>query len=272
MRITVGVITLNEESNIERCLRSIEGVADEILVVDSGSTDRTRVLAGAFGVRWESLPWQGYVGQKNQVLSLASHPWVLSLDADEALSPLLRSEILALKLSAEEDHSVSGYSIPRCVCYEGHWIRRGDWYPDRLVRLFRREKARFTGGRVHERLELEGRSVELKGELEHYSFRDAADHLARCRLYARLWAEDRWGHGKRCGRFSPYSHAFFRWFRGFILRGGIADGKLGLRIANYSAYEVFLKYTWLRELQRGHSPWNSPSAPRISSPREDLSR
>lgn len=250
MKITVGIITLNEESNIERCLRSVEGLADEILVLDSGSTDQTRALAEAFGVRWEVLAWQGYVAQKNRVLSLASHPWVLSLDADEALSPTLRTELLRVKGTASERDPVGGYSMPRCVCYEGRWIRHGDWYPDRLVRLFRKDKARFEGGRVHERLELEGSIVELSGELEHYSFRDSADHLERCRHYARLWAEDRWSQGKRCGPLSPYTHALFRWCRGFLLRGGFADGRLGLRIASYSAYEVFLKYTWLRELQQ----------------------
>lgn len=258
MKITVGIITLNEEANLGRCLSSVNGLADEILIVDSGSTDRTREIAESFGVRWESRSWQGFVQQKNEVLKLATHPWVLSLDADEALSPELRVELMALKSASVPSQRWGGYSMPRCVCYEGRWIRHGDWYPDRLVRLFQRSKARFVGGKVHERLEIEGEICRLHGELEHHSFSDASDHFARCQKYARLWAEDKWGLGKRCGRWTPHLHAAFRWIRGFVLRRGFLDGRLGLRIASYSAYEVYLKYSLLRSM--GQPPESSGSS------------
>src|SRR5258708_15498671 len=117
--------------------------------------------------------------------------------------------------------------MPRCVPYEGRWIRHGDWYPDRLTRLFRRSCARFAGGKVHERLELPGTVRELRGDLYHYSFRDAADHWARCQKYARLWAETQTEAGRTTNAMAPYLHAAFRWFRGYVLRAGFLDGAQG---------------------------------------------
>ncbi len=253
MKISFGLITLNEAENLPRCLRSCADLADEIVIVDSGSTDGTARIARESGARFFHQDWLGYVGQKNQVLALAQHDWVFSLDADEELSPVLREEIRALKPS-DPPPAVSGFSVPRCVCYEGRWIRHGDWYPDRLPRLFRRDRAKFAGGRVHERLEIAGGVTPLRGDLHHYSFRDAADHRARCQLYARLWAEDKFQAGKNAGPLAPWLHAGFRWLRGYGLRGGFLDGALGGRIAVLCAREVFLKYQLLRELNRTHPP------------------
>ncbi len=174
MKISFCLITLNEEKNLPRCLASCAGLADEIIVLDSGSTDATEKIARQFGARFEHQDWLGFVGQKNRVLSLATRDWIFSLDADEELSPELRAEILSLKNSGAPSHNVNGYSMPRCVLYEGRWIRHGDWYPDRLVRLFRRDHARFAGGNVHERLEISGPVQDLHGDLHHYSFADAA--------------------------------------------------------------------------------------------------
>lgn len=251
MKITFGIITLNEETNIQRCLESIQTVADEILIVDSQSTDRTREIAGKFNVNWQIIPWEGYVRQKNHVLRLATHPWVFSIDADEALSPELLSEIRTIKSKADqlEQHNHAGYSMPRCVYYEGHWIRHGDWYPDRLVRLFKKEQAQFAGGRIHERLEIRGHIQELSGEIEHHSFKDTEDHLNRCRKYARLWAEEKFEQGRKANALAPTLHATFRWIRGYLLRGGFLDGLQGFKIASFCAYEVFLKYTLLREMR-----------------------
>jgi glycosyltransferase involved in cell wall biosynthesis len=257
MKITLGIITWNEEGNLRRCLESVRGLVEEIVVVDSGSTDGTEAIAREYGARWETRKWDGYVGQKNHVLGLASHRWVLSLDADEALSPELREELLAWKRGGAavegsvEDAGYAGYAMPRCVCYEGRWIRHGDWYPDRLTRLFLREKAHFAGGRVHERLVLEGPVGRFTGEIQHFSFRDAADHWARGHKYAHLWAEDKRAQGRRCRVWDPVLHGVFRWFRAFVLRGGFLDGALGLRIATYSACEVYRKYALLRRLWQG---------------------
>jgi glycosyltransferase involved in cell wall biosynthesis len=249
MKISFCLITLNEEKNLLRCLKSCADLADEIVVLDSGSTDATEKIARQFGARWRHQDWLGYVGKKNKVLSLAGHPWVFSLDADEELSAELRDEIRLLKqIEPAEDRN--GFSLPRCVFYEGKWIRHGDWYPDRLVRLFRRDRARFGGGKVHERLEVSGRIVPLHGELRHYSYRDAADHRARCEQYARLWAETQNEAGATANAIAPYLHASFRWFRGYVLRRGFLDGRPGWRIAGFCAREVFLKYRLLRGMKR----------------------
>jgi glycosyltransferase involved in cell wall biosynthesis len=248
VKISFCLITLDEEQNLPRCLKSCADLADEIVVLDSGSTDATEKIAREFGARFERQDWLGYVGQKNKALSLASHDWIFSLDADEELSPELRDEIRLLKSAGKIGGDVGGFSMPRCVFYEGRWIRHGDWYPDRLVRWFRRDRAKFSGGKVHERLEVSGRIIQLHGELHHYSFRDAADHRARCEHYAKLWAQEKFASGQNANYFAPAFHAAFRWLRGYVLRGGFLDGAQGRRIAGFCALETFWKYRLLREL------------------------
>ena len=253
MKISCCLITLNEAENLTRCLRSCADLVDEIVILDSGSSDATGRIAAEFRARLEHQDWLGYVGQKNKVLSLAANEWVLSLDADEELSPELREEIRALK-RAESADGVAGFSMPRCVLYEGRWIRHGDWYPDRLTRLFRKSQGRFAGGKVHERLEISGRVEHLRGELHHHSFRDAADHWARCKKYARLWAETQHELGQTAGPLAPYGHAVFRWLRGYVFKRGFLDGAQGWRIAVFCAREAFLKYQLLRALNRAPQP------------------
>jgi glycosyltransferase involved in cell wall biosynthesis len=252
MKLSFVLITLNEADNLPRALRSCAALADEIILLDSGSTDATARIAADFGARFQHQDWLGYVGQKNLALSLATHDWVFSLDADEALSAELAAEISAFKQASIPD-DLSGCSMPRCVFYEGRWIRHGDWYPDRLTRLFRKSRAHFAGGKVHERLELTGPVRPLTGDLHHHSFRDAADHRARGEKYARLWAETQFELGRRAGPLAPYAHAAFRWFRACILKRGFLDGVAGWHIAILSAREVALKYRLLRELNRAHS-------------------
>lgn len=246
MKITAGIITLDEEERLPGAIASLRGLVDEILVIDSGSRDGTERIARDAGARWVHQDWLGYVGQKNRVIELATHPWLLSLDADEALSEGLREEIGALRSAGEPPADVTGFSMPRCVLYEGRWIRHGDWYPDRLVRLFRRDAARFAGGRVHERLE-------LKGDIHHFSFRDAADHRARGERYARLWAESAWERGRHVGPAAPWLHAGYRWVRCYLLRRGFLDGAQGWRIAALFARETALKYRTLQGMLRDES-------------------
>jgi glycosyltransferase involved in cell wall biosynthesis len=252
MKISACLIVHNEEKNLERCLKSLVPVVDEIVVVDSGSTDRTLEIAGSFKARIIRQEWLGYVGQKNFALEQAAHPWVLSIDADEELSPELADAVRCLEIDplTEAAGAPNGYTVPRLVYYRGKWIRHGDWYPDRLVRLFRRDQARFTGGRVHEKLEIAGRHPLLPGDLRHYTYANAADRRERSAKYAALWAETALEEGRRTYPGIGALRAVFRFVRGFILKAGFLDGLVGFDIAFGNAREVWLKYHLLRQLQR----------------------
>jgi len=251
MKISACIITLNEERNLPRCLKSVTRVADEILVVDSGSKDRTVEIARQFGARVVPQDWLGYVGQKNFALDQAAHPWVLSIDADEELSPELVNSIGQVKptLAVDSPDSPSGYEVSRVVYYRERWIRHGDWYPDRLVRLFQRDKVRFSGGRVHERLEAPGTHPLLPGDLRHYTYENAADRADRCAHYAALWAQSAFEDGRRATVWSAPLHSLARFSKGFFLKQGFLDGAVGWDIAMGNAREVWLKYYLLRQLQ-----------------------
>jgi len=250
MKISACIITLNEERNLPRCLKSIAPLADEILVVDSGSTDATREIALQFGARVIARDWLGYVGQKNFSLDQAAHPWVLSIDADEELSPELAAAIARLKSDPGTDSpgGPNGYEVSRLVFYRGRWIHHGDWYPDRLVRLFRRAEARFSGGHVHEKLELPGAHPILPGHLHHFTYENAADRDQRCARYAALWAQSAHEQGRHAHPWSGPLHALARLGKCFLLKGGFLDGAVGWDIAVGNAREVWLKYHLLRQL------------------------
>ncbi|MFH1066550.1 MAG: glycosyltransferase family 2 protein [bacterium] len=247
MKISACLITLNAERVLGRCLASVVSVADEIVVVDCGSVDRTCRIAEGFGARVAPHPWEGYVRQKNFAVSLASHEWILSIDADEELSPELIREIFALK---QMSFKADGFFMPRVVYFQNRWIRFGDWHPDFLIRLFKKNKARFVGGAVHERLELAGTASHLRGEIFHYTYANREDHLQRMEKYSSLWAENACREGRRCAVWTPWLCAGWRLFRGFILKKGWKGGALGWQIARDCAYEVFLKYQKLRQLRR----------------------
>jgi glycosyltransferase involved in cell wall biosynthesis len=253
VKISACLIVCNEERNLGRCLASVAPVVDEIVVVDSGSIDRTQEIAGKFGARVIVQPWLGYVGQKNFALGHAAHPWTLSIDADEELSPELAAAIGRLRddPAAGLPGAPNGYQVSRLVFYRGKWIRHGDWYPDRLVRLFRRAEARFTGGRVHEKLEISGGHPVLPGHLRHYTYVNAADRAKRCATYAMLWAQTALERNRRTWPGIAPAHAALRFVRGYILKLGFLDGRVGLDVAWGNAREVWLKYRLLRELQMG---------------------
>ena len=256
MKISACVITRNEERNLPRCLKSVAPLADEILVVDSGSADATPDIAAQFGARVIHQDWLGYVGQKNFALDHAAHSWVLSIDADEEISPELAAAIARLKgathgsKAADKPGSPNGYKFSRIVFYRGRWIRHGDWYPDRLVRLFRRTEARFSGGRVHEKLELRGEHPILPGHLHHFTYDNAYDRADRCARYAALWAQSAHEHHRRAHAWSGPVHALARLAKGFVLKRGFLDGAIGWDIAAGNAREVWLKYQLLRKLNR----------------------
>jgi glycosyltransferase involved in cell wall biosynthesis len=256
MKLSAFIITLNEAENIERCLHSLQGLVDEIVVVDSGSDDGTREIAVALGAKVLQLPWQGFVGQKNFALQQCTHDWVFSIDADEEVSPQLRAEIETLKpqlVVRSEKQNLVAYAVPRRVWYRGRWIRHGDWNPDYVTRLFLRARGQFAGGEVHELVQIEGKTQRLQGLLWHYTYRDEADHLERLEKYSTLWARSKFRDGKRAGVLSPYVRSAVRWVRALLLKRGFLDGHLGWRIAQLSAREVFLKYSKLRRLQNGQT-------------------
>jgi glycosyltransferase involved in cell wall biosynthesis len=250
MKISACLITFNEERNLPRCLKSIAPLADEIVVIDADSTDRTRDIAREFGARVIPQPWLGYVGQKNFALDRAAHEWVLSIDADEEISPELATAIARVKADphAETVVAPSGYRVSRIVFYRGRWIRHGDWYPDRLVRLFRRSEGRFTGGLVHEKLEVPGPHPILPGHLHHFTYENSAARTERSIRYAALWAESARKQGRRAGAGSGRFRALARFVRGYFLKGGFLDGAIGWDIAVGNAREVRLKYDLLRKL------------------------
>jgi glycosyltransferase involved in cell wall biosynthesis len=250
MKITACIITLDEERNLPRCLKSIASVADEILVVDSGSTDATTDLARQAGARVIRQDWLGYVGQKNFARDRAAYSWVLSIDADEELSPELAEAITKLKNdpAAEAPGAPNGYTVSRMVFYRGRWIRHGDWYPDRLVRLFRRNDGRFLGGRVHEKLEIVGKHPLLPGHLHHYTYENAAARKERATLYAELWAQTAYEQLESAYPWSAPVHALARLVKGFIFKGGFLDGAIGWDIAAGNTRETWLKYRKLRKM------------------------
>ncbi|MEM6883736.1 MAG: glycosyltransferase family 2 protein [Verrucomicrobiota bacterium] len=245
MKISACIITLNEEENLPRCLESIHDLVDEIVVVDSGSTDRTNYIATDFNARFIRNDWNGYVAQKNFALSKAKFNWVLSLDADEELSPELQSSLKTLKLNGHSE-LVTGYEMSRVVDYQGDLVRFGDWYPDTLVRLFKKDAAEFAGGHVHERLEINGEVQPLAGEIIHHSFKDETDYLQRMDHYSALWAEQKRVDGETAGALAPYTHSIWRFLRSYLIKGGFRGGSLGLKLSKLQAREVFLKYSKLQ--------------------------
>ncbi|MDW7760200.1 MAG: glycosyltransferase family 2 protein [Acidobacteriota bacterium] len=245
MKISAVLITLNEEKRLEPALRSLRDVADEIIVVDSGSKDGTVRLAKNYTSRVFERAWAGYADQKNYANGLASHPWILSLDADERLSPELRREILDLK---PVDPACSAFSMPRRVHYLGKWIRHSGWYPDRKIRLFRMDKARWDGAFVHESLVVSGEVRKLKGDIHHFTYRGIDDHVARINRFSELGAQKLYAARKK----SRSGHLVFlpaaRFLKSYILKLGFLDGFPGFVIAVLNGYAVFIRYAKLREI------------------------
>jgi len=245
--LSVVIITLNEERNIRRCLESVQDVADEIIVLDAFSTDRTQQICEEFGVTFEQRAWAGYAATKNYLNSLAASDYILSLDADEALSPELKAELLAQKTTG-----FSGtYSVNRLTNYCGKWIRHSGWFPDIKPRLFPKEGSRWDGEYVHEVL-LHPPSPEqvFKGVLEHYSYYSYTDHRQRADRYSLLTAQKFYAAGKKVGILKPYLSAAGRFFAMFILKKGFLDGWMGFKIAQISAQSNVVKYKELRRLNR----------------------
>ena len=246
MKLTVTVITYNEASNIAAALDSVAW-ADEIIVIDSGSTDDTVAIARAKATHVEVREWPGYGAQKNHAAELASNDWILSIDADERVSAELASEIRALPAGS---NSASGYRIPRVAFYLGRWIRSTDWYPDYQLRLYDRRAGRWDTRRVHESVAVNGSIGVLKHELQHFPYRDLSHHLSTVDRYTTLAAEDWRAAGRRASDLQMFFSPRFAFLRNYILKGGFRDGRAGLLVSILNSYYVFLKYAKLWELER----------------------
>jgi (heptosyl)LPS beta-1,4-glucosyltransferase len=248
--VSVTIITLNEADDIAAAIDSASW-ADEILVVDSGSTDGTTDLARAKGAAVTTRAWTGYVDQKNHAASLARHDWIFSLDADERIPPALAAEIRALLASEPPQR---GYRVPRITFHLGRWLRTTDFYPDFQTRLYDRRAARWRGKYVHESVSVNGAVGRLKNELQHYSYKDLRDHLERINRYSTLAALQMHEAGRRAGPFDLIVHPAAAFLRNYVLRRGFMDGMAGLTVSAVNAYSVFLKFAKLWELEGNPKP------------------
>ena len=242
MQISATIVTLNEEHNIARAIESLRCV-DEIVVVDSGSTDRTCDVAARLGARVVSEGWRGYAAQKNFAASLAHYDWILSLDADEALTEELEAEILLLK---KEGPRFPGYSMPRLAQYLGRWILHSGWYPDRKVRLYDRHRGEWVGQYVHESVRIDGTPGELGGNLQHFTCDSLSAHLRTLDRYTSLAATELRARGQQAGWSRLIFDPPWTFFRTYVLRQGFLDGIHGFVIAWMAALYTFLKYAKAR--------------------------
>lgn len=245
-KISAVIITFNEERNISRCLDSLQGIVDEIVVVDSYSTDRTQELVENSGARFIQNTFEGHIEQKNYALSQASHDWVLSLDADEALSDQLKDAIRQVKTSINHD----GYTMNRLSNYCGHWIRHGSWYPDTKLRLFDRTKIRWTGVNPHDKASpiTTATVSHLKGDLLHFTYYTIEEHVRKLDYFSSIAAKAYFQKKKPAHLWDLWVRPGFAFFRDFILRGGFLDGYYGWVIARFTAHYTFQKYVKLRFL------------------------
>jgi glycosyltransferase involved in cell wall biosynthesis len=255
LKITATIITFNEEENVRAACESVAW-ADEILVVDSRSTDRTREVAAGCGARVVERDWPGFAAQKEFAARAASHDWVFSLDADERVSDQLGASLGELR-GLDETRLADGYRIARRSFYMGRWIKGGGWYPDFQLRLYRRTRGRWEGAHVHESVRMQaGARVEtLAGDLLHYSVRDAAHHHRMIgERYAPLAARKMFEAGRRTSPLRLATAAPAAFTRSFLLKGGFRDGLAGLAIARFAAHHAFLKHLMLWEMQEGRKP------------------
>jgi len=243
-RLSICVITLNEAHDLPRLLKSVEGLAEQIVVVDSGSTDATVEIARAAGAHVLTRVWGNYADQKNFAASQASEDWILLLDADEEVSSELRESILKWKAAPPE---FPVYEMARMAWFLGAWIHHSRWYPDWQRRLFDRRKAQFSGA-IHESLQFQGAIGRLQGDLLHYTVRNLEEQRQKSDEYSTLAARAMFESGRREWRAAKWFATPWAWIRYFVLGAGFLDGYRGLVIARSAAQTVWLKYTKLGEL------------------------
>lgn len=251
--LSVIIITLNEGQNLGQCLGSVAGLADEIVVVDSGSKDDTLDIARHFGARILETDWPGFGPQKNRALDAATGDWVLSLDADECLSPELAAEIRTIVRDGRE--GCDCYALPRLSWYCGQYMRHSGWHPDFVARLFRRGTARFSDDKVHERLLPKGATVNLQHLLLHYSFRDFSAVLKKIDAYSSASAQAAYARGRRATLWTALGHGLWTFIRTYIFKAGFLDGAYGLALAISNAEGSYYRYLKIWHMEKGKGPW-----------------
>ncbi len=257
-KISAVLISFNEQEKVARALSSLRGIADEIIVVDSRSTDQTRRICRQFTDRVIERPWPGYRRQKQFATDQSTHEWVLSLDCDEELSPALRRELTAWKASSDPDPD--GYFIPRLTWFMGRWIRHTTWHPDWQLRLFRPSQGKWQGGRVHESFNVEGSTARLENPIWHYTYSDFSEYLRQLDRFSTLAAADAIDAGKRAGVGRLVLSAPLSFFKNYFLKRGFLDGVPGLTVSALAAVSTLFKHLKLWELER--APKENPSGDR----------
>ena len=247
--LSAVIITFNEERNIARCLDSVKDIADDIVVLDSFSTDKTEEICKNYGARFFQKAWTNYSDQKNYANSLAAYDWIFSIDSDEALSEELKKSILDIKKSSEN----LNFRICRITNYCGKWIHHSGWYPDIKLRFFDRRKNQWEG-QIHERINVveEASIPVLTGDCYHYSYYSLEGHKAQAKHFSEVAAQDLFSRRKTASFLKPAISAFIKFIKIYLINLGFLDGKAGFTIARISANAVYLKYSKLRQLNNSH--------------------
>ncbi|MCK4639554.1 MAG: glycosyltransferase family 2 protein [Bacteroidales bacterium] len=247
-QLSVVIITLNEEKNIGRCIDSIKDIADEIVVVDSFSTDKTRQICESENVRFILHEFEGYIEQKIYASSQAKFPYILSLDADEALSEELKKSIIKVK----ENWNFDGYTMNRLTNYCGKWIKHCGWYPDKKLRLFDSRLGKWTGVNPHDEFVLKtgAKTTHLKGDILHYSYYSLEEHLKQIEKFTDISSKELFKNGKKFSSFKLIFNPVFKFIRDYFFNLGFLDGRLGYIICKYSAKATYLKYYKLIKLHQ----------------------
>jgi len=247
-KLSAVIITFNEERNIQRCIESLLPVADEIIIVDSFSTDRTEEICKLYGIKFFQNVFEGHIEQKNIALLKANHDWILSIDADEALSETLQK---AIKKSLEAPQ-FDAFAMNRLTNYCGKWVKYCGWYPDTKVRLVKKSKAHWTGTNPHDKLELKEKSQVggLQGDLLHYSYYTKEDHFKQIEYFGNISAKELFLKGKNISVFLLYLKVITQFFKSYFVKMGFLDGKTGWLISSRSAYATLRKYQILRKMHQ----------------------
>ncbi len=244
--VSAVLIVQNEEDLLPAALDSV-AFCDEVVVVDSGSTDRTTDIARAKGARLVvNTPWPGFTVQRNFATDQARHSWILAVDADERVTEPLRAEI---EVERRRGFVHAGYRIPRVAYYLGRWIRGTDWYPDLQLRLFDRRRGRWQGKLVHESVRVQGSVGRLRSDMEHLTYRDLSHHLRTIDSYTSLWARQAFEEGRSAGAVQAAGACVWAFFRNYLLKGGFRLGATGLTVSTLNSYYAYLKLAKLRERQ-----------------------